>query len=135
MDPEANLKEMLELAASLITWADSDEVGEHIDEDDAVRLAELVQALNEWIMKGGFLPRPWSATLENLRREAALRGFVDTVDATGGVVRTELGHAPVGDPEWYDLGAVYAQACEALGLPVRVGGGGAGPAPGRRSGD
>lgn len=56
MDPNANLKEMLELAASLIEAADDEEA---IDPIDAVRLAELVQALDGWIKGGGFLPTEW----------------------------------------------------------------------------
>lgn len=58
MDPNANLKEMLELAAS-IQEAYEDEDGNGIDQDDANRLAELVEALNGWIRNGGFLPSAW----------------------------------------------------------------------------
>lgn len=55
MDPNANLKEMLELAASIIK--SSDEYPSDLIE--AVRLAELVESLNDWIRHGGFLPRDW----------------------------------------------------------------------------
>lgn len=55
MDPNANLQEQLELAARML-----DEESEHIDTGDAVRLAELVLALNDWILGGGFLPRRWA---------------------------------------------------------------------------
>lgn len=52
LDPDANLEEMLSLARV---------VGESepIREGDAARLAELVQALDGWISKGGFLPKRW----------------------------------------------------------------------------
>lgn len=53
MDPNANLEEMRRLAGKLL--ADEFE----IDSADAERLAELVQALDAWISKGGFLPRDW----------------------------------------------------------------------------
>ena len=53
MDPDACLKEMLELAESI--RAEEYEV----DSEDADRLAELVQALDKWILSGGFLPRRW----------------------------------------------------------------------------
>ncbi len=56
MDPDANLKEQLELADAISTAA---EAGFESPED-AWRLAELVLALNEWIKKGGFLPAAWS---------------------------------------------------------------------------
>lgn len=63
MDPTANLAEQLRIA-------------EHVTQCDAERadlcrqciaginrLAELVQALDEWIRHGGFLPEPWRASL------------------------------------------------------------------------
>jgi hypothetical protein len=52
MDPDANLKEQLELARS-IAEQDPQSITE------ASRLAELVLALNEWITGGGFLPSAW----------------------------------------------------------------------------
>lgn len=54
MDPDANLKEQLELADQLVE-ADDDE----LDIEDARRLCELVLALNDWIKGGGFLPQAW----------------------------------------------------------------------------
>jgi broad specificity phosphatase PhoE len=71
MDPDANLKEQLELVKKMKerqsefneeeeewTAADvSDWRREQVD--DGERLAELVEALNEWILKGGFLPKAW----------------------------------------------------------------------------
>jgi hypothetical protein len=56
MDPDANLIEQLQLAARLNGARDQDETP---DEHDVWRLAELVEALNEWIMKGGALPTDW----------------------------------------------------------------------------
>lgn len=60
MDPNANLAEQLELARVMIA-AYEDEDGNGIDQDDAARLAELVESLHGWICGGGFLPHPWSA--------------------------------------------------------------------------
>ncbi len=47
MDPNANLAEILQIirAAGL--------------EADHNRLAELIEALDEWIVNGGFLPERW----------------------------------------------------------------------------
>jgi hypothetical protein len=56
MDPNACLAEIRRLYAAI------NEADEH-DSDtlaDAARLAELVEALDAWITKGGFLPRAWS---------------------------------------------------------------------------
>lgn len=56
MDPNANLEEQLRLAESILNE-------EAVDTDDLIRdsqrLAELVQALDEWINNGGFLPTAW----------------------------------------------------------------------------
>jgi len=56
MDPDENLKEQLQLAGAIIHLADQD----YDATEDAVRLAELVRALNDWISRGGFLPGAWS---------------------------------------------------------------------------
>lgn len=68
MDPKANLSEQLALAAEIIeiiygrssygvlSDEDRDEVVEN-----AARLAELVQALDGWLRRGGFLPKRWAA--------------------------------------------------------------------------
>lgn len=56
MDPNANLAEQQLLAARILDGDD------YVDSGDAVRLAELVQAMDEWIKKGGFLPTEWQAS-------------------------------------------------------------------------
>lgn len=62
MDPTANLKEQLELATQLI------DTGEDVA-NRSYRLAELVLALNEWILKGGFLPTPWHNAVWDIERK------------------------------------------------------------------
>jgi hypothetical protein len=57
MDPNSNLAEQRRIAARLIEASDA---GEPPNETDALRLAELCQALDEWIANGGFLPADWS---------------------------------------------------------------------------
>lgn len=61
MDPNANLEEQLDIAASILEGKDEDPVlSEQQVLDRAVRLAELVQELDEWIVaKKGFLPMRW----------------------------------------------------------------------------
>lgn len=74
MDPDANLAEQLELMRALICGAhDSDDrkacAEQHGGEShefwvdcratDGERLADLVEALHDWIRKGGALPRAW----------------------------------------------------------------------------
>lgn len=68
MDPNANLKEMLQLATTMQEDYD-DEEGNGIDQDDANRLAELVQSLNRWIMMGGFLPKDWRDANERFNKK------------------------------------------------------------------
>ncbi len=55
MDPNANLQEQLRIVKRLLhesTIADDPEVL-------GVRLAELVEALDEWIRMGGAFPKSW----------------------------------------------------------------------------
>lgn len=56
MDPNANLKEQLELASKLV---------EANNTEDAARLAELVIALSKWLCNGGFLPEQWGPHTNN----------------------------------------------------------------------
>jgi len=60
MDPNANLREQLQLAEMITEVADSDD-DFRLDDllSNATRLAELVTALNQWISNGGFLPEGW----------------------------------------------------------------------------
>lgn len=58
MDPTANLKNQLELASRVVYLSEN----KGSDEDIALmgyELAEYVIALDEWISKGGFLPKQW----------------------------------------------------------------------------
>lgn len=59
MDPDVNLEEQRKLAARLIAQIDSEPADDVIDLDDVDRLIELVQALDQWISRGGFLPQAW----------------------------------------------------------------------------
>jgi len=52
MDPNANLTEQRQIAKAILADPDAHTYG-------AVRLAELVEALDEWIGRGGFLPTEW----------------------------------------------------------------------------
>ena len=56
MDPDANLKRQQHLASRILRDADR---GTGVSPTDAAELAELVQALNIWIVTGGFLPDDW----------------------------------------------------------------------------
>lgn len=61
MDPNANLREQITLASRII-------YDEGANPDDAVRLAELVEALHEWIDRGGFLPDRWEVAQKRARK-------------------------------------------------------------------
>ena len=72
MDPNANLQQQLCLA-SLILKADDE--NKTVDSPEAVLLAELVVALDEWLRKGGFLPHAWEPpTVPFARRSTAAQG-------------------------------------------------------------
>jgi hypothetical protein len=53
MDPTANLRDQLDYAEAILDPAGN------IQSAEAVALAELVVALNEWLREGGFLPSQW----------------------------------------------------------------------------
>ena len=52
MDPTANLKELRELYKSVLK--------DGSDNDTLNRMAELIEALDQWITNGGFLPNQWT---------------------------------------------------------------------------
>jgi hypothetical protein len=54
MDPEANLAEQRRLADAILQGTPTAADGRR-----AVRLAELVEALDGWLSSGGFLPAAW----------------------------------------------------------------------------
>lgn len=60
MDPEANLQEQLEISKRLLSDERDDAFLVAQNLEDAKRLAELVQALHEWIRSGGFPPDSWA---------------------------------------------------------------------------
>lgn len=59
MDPNANLTRQLELSKRLIACSDSSDCTQCMA--DGFELAELVESLNGWISKGGFLPEQWKS--------------------------------------------------------------------------
>jgi hypothetical protein len=59
MDPNVNLVEQRRLAARIIAAFDSKGGKGGPDRDSVSRLAELVEALDGWLSKGGALPAAW----------------------------------------------------------------------------
>jgi len=57
MDPNENLKEQRCL------WTRILQTG-CVSSQDAIRLAELAEALDAWILRGGHLPELWASTEE-----------------------------------------------------------------------
>lgn len=53
MDPNANLEELRRLVRRKL-------YDNNLTPDEDVRLAELVEALDQWIAGGGFLPTAWA---------------------------------------------------------------------------
>ena len=58
IDPDAALDELLDLTDQTIQLTDH---GVRPPDEDVARLAELVDALDSWLMTGGFMPRRWAA--------------------------------------------------------------------------
>lgn len=59
MEPNGALHALRKLAASVLAVSDAGKVPDGMA---AIVLAERVQALDEWLMVGGFLPADWSVT-------------------------------------------------------------------------
>lgn len=75
MDPNTNLAEQLRLAQVVV---DSDG---KMTEEQVLRLADLVLALDEWIRLEGFLPEAWNeAVLQRAARIAKERAEAGPVD-------------------------------------------------------
>ncbi len=69
MDPNANLEEQRRLAAEILGMT-VEQQGETETADliyRANRLAELVEALDGWLKRGGFLPKRWKPGIEARR--------------------------------------------------------------------
>jgi hypothetical protein len=74
MDPNANVREQLELARQIFDWLATYQVpgigdqaiGTH-DAQNVARLAELVLALDEWRSKGGFAPAAAPASTDETK--------------------------------------------------------------------
>lgn len=69
MDPNYNLKEMRELAAKMIKDYHAED-SNGIDQEDAASMAELFEALDHWLMKGGFFPKEWREANEGFNKNA-----------------------------------------------------------------
>lgn len=59
MDPNTNLQESLDLSQKIINNFNKDGSAA-VAWSDAIRLAELLQALDGWLSDGGFLPNRWT---------------------------------------------------------------------------
>jgi hypothetical protein len=61
MDPNAALDTIREAATNLRAQLDSDDPSSSAIEQEAGWLAEHFEALDGWLLKGGFLPDEWKA--------------------------------------------------------------------------
>jgi hypothetical protein len=82
MDPDSNIREQLEIAEEINSISDAVDpdtgrytIGQLDDlADKALRLAELVEALNTWLMRGGYLPVHWGTRCPDLGKHERMRG-------------------------------------------------------------
>ena len=60
MDPNATLRDLLEYRDEIFEeWDNATEDGECEATDREICIAELIDALDGWISRGGFLPQKW----------------------------------------------------------------------------
>ena len=86
-----------------LTAAEIDECGAWVNGDEAYNpntVAEIDQA---------------DCAVEVRKADAALKRFIRTVEAVGGLERVDGELRPVGDPEWLDLADAYVAACAVIG--------------------
>lgn len=68
MDPNALLKALRAKAEFIIKHTDTDEPDIDVTAEDAAELAEMIQNLDGWIMKGGFFPKDWREANEGFNK-------------------------------------------------------------------
>ena len=63
-----------------------------------------------------------SSSVQTRKMEEALRDFIRTINATGGLAVNDAGETiPVADEDWLDLAEAYLLACDALGVKPLLG--------------
>lgn len=89
MDIEANLREQRELAAKILRIQD-DPGGPELPAD-VVQLAELFQAMDEWLKDKGFLPKDWTSD-SAMKLRVLLTKYINHVGSEEGVtfIRDEM---------------------------------------------
>lgn len=81
MDPNATLKDALELAENIQSDAamiESTGCGE-LDLDECTGLADRIKELHLWIRKGGFLPDAWEECQPKQDAEALAKALLDCI--------------------------------------------------------
>lgn len=124
MDPSNTLARALSTADMILEACDIEGGGGAEVIDMAAQLAEDVQNLHEWLIKGGFMPAIWEANRPKVAEAnvelaaLACQRLIGSINATGGVRESEPPDglvAPVADEDWVDLGDAYMLACAAVG--------------------
>lgn len=68
MDPNVTLARIRELVSELIGVEFDPDSNQGGVIDDAAELAEQVKALDEWMSRGGFVPREWTSLADRWKR-------------------------------------------------------------------
>ena len=91
MDPDKLLERILVLAGEILRpRLDHFPSMENYDRSvfDSSELARAVQDLNEWIARGGFLPKDWQRPTprEEVEEQLHLDGIIEDPDTDGGLL-------------------------------------------------
>lgn len=78
MDPESNIREQLSIAEEILSIQDG--IATDVTRADALwlaylamRMAELVEALNAWLMRGGMYPAAWGMRCPDVSKHDRMR--------------------------------------------------------------
>ena len=87
MDPDENLKTQRDLSHELseTLFDDEDKPLSKETEETCARLAESVQAMDEWIRRGGFIPKEWARNANGgllKRAELAVRVYDEVIEGS-----------------------------------------------------
>lgn len=105
MDPNALLKDMLEVANDILNG--------HGEIADAVELAQKIIDLHTWIIKGGFLPKSWTPSSVKKPRNKYTHKRPMLVEAYGTIILSDSTVVKM-EGDTFSIGSACGQGVDSL---------------------